>query len=193
MRAKSEQTLGCLMWTGFAMLPIGVILLMMATFGAMGRFGLSGARDVSGVLFIGLAVGFIIIGLALSLGTLIWGTIAAKREYKPRGKLMTIQGVRIIQRFGYTRDGVLLSSEWEWEHRDDVDFFVKMHLPDGRVEEFMTRPEVFAACGEGMLGTALVDGKWLGGFTHTIGAGAVPDRGGRTAEIGESYDAKPNP
>ena len=50
------------------------------------------------------------------------------------------------------------------EGRDNLRYFVRLWFPNGTQNEYRCGPDVFGQCGEGMWGSATVQGDWLGGF-----------------------------
>ncbi|MBS1721060.1 MAG: hypothetical protein JST35_11495 [Armatimonadetes bacterium] len=132
---------------------------------------------VTGILCIGLgfilspllALGFILlIGGVISTGAgLALGVLGEQNAHT--GPVQSATGVRVVSRHIFDNGKVM--EEWMLEGADDPKYFVKIELaPNNRIE-FQTSDEVYWQCGEGMIGDAFFQGKWLGRFVPTIGAG----------------------
>lgn len=106
--------------------------------------------------------GGIILGLMLIGGTLIYGVLVDRNETK--GEAIGIEHARVVARYALTADGVLHTDPDSIEHAEKPKFYVRLALPGRGSIEFRTSPDTFWNCGEGMTGTAEIQGKWLGRF-----------------------------
>jgi hypothetical protein len=75
----------------------------------------------------------------------------------------------VIARYGYTKDWVMLTEEYQFEQAEHPTYYLKLEVAPGVVEEFECRPETYFAAGEGMTGEAVFRGKWCGRFAPYIG------------------------
>lgn len=160
-----------MIWGGFLIAALGVLATILVYMGGFLRLSYStgqGAPDVGMLVFRGLGPSFVLIGLAFAIVGLAWGLAEARRLASRTGKVVEYPNSQIVMRFGY-RDGTVLTEPWQWEGDPSVELYVKIRLTDGRVHELRTAPEVHAHCGDGMWGTASVDGVWLGRFVPDIG------------------------
>lgn len=108
------------------------------------------------------AFGGVILGLVLIGGTLVYGVMVDRNETK--GVLLGIEHARVVARYALTPDGVLHTDPNDIEYAERPKFYVRLALPGQGSIEFRTSPETFWSCGEGMSGTAEIQGKWLGRF-----------------------------
>lgn len=109
---------------------------------------------------------FLVLGLAMVAGGLIMGFSFIGSQRKGPGK--SIEYFRILARFATSRDGNLLA-DWEIEAADRPRFYVRATFPNGGIDEFEVAPEIYFQCGEGMVGQADVQGRWIGRFIPYIG------------------------
>lgn len=127
------------------------------------RDAVSGAiRDMGPANAALASFGGVILGLVLIGGTLIYGVLLDRNETK--GMLVGIEHARVVARYALTNDGILHTDPIDIEHADRPKFYVRLALPQQGSIEFRTSPETFWNCGEGMTGTAEIQGKWLGRF-----------------------------
>jgi hypothetical protein len=63
----------------------------------------------------------------------------------------------------------MLTSDWELEESLVSQYLVRIQLSGVGSTELECRPETYFAAGEGMVGEAEVQGKWLGKFSPYIG------------------------
>lgn len=108
------------------------------------------------------AFGGVILGLVLIGGTLVYGVLVDRNETK--GTVVGVEYARVVARYGLTPDGVLHTDPDAIEYAEKIKFYVRLALPGQGSIEFRTSPETFWNCGEGMTGTAEIQGKWLGRF-----------------------------
>ena len=108
------------------------------------------------------AFGGVILGLLLIAGTLVYGVVLDRAETK--GAALGIEHARVIARYALTADGVLHTDAESIEYAENPRYYVRLALPGRGSVEFRTAPETFWNCGEGMTGTAEIQGKWLGRF-----------------------------
>ncbi|MFQ3586214.1 MAG: hypothetical protein SNJ74_09025 [Fimbriimonadaceae bacterium] len=169
--AGKESLIGCLIWGGFLTSIFGVLATVLLYGAGLVRLSYSTgqrAPDVGILVFRGIGPALVLVGLAAALVGLAWGLRESKKLGSKTGRVVEYPDCQIVMRFAY-RDGAILTEPWQWEDDPSVERYVKVRLPDGRVREFRTSPEVHAGCGDGMRGTASVDGLWLGRFVPHIG------------------------
>ena len=127
------------------------------------RDPLSGAiRDMGPANAALAAFGGVILGLVLIGGTLVYGVMVDRNETK--GVAVGIEHARVIARYALTADGVLHTDAESIQYAEKPRYYVRLALPGQGSIEFKTSPETFWNCGEGMTGTAEIQGKWLGRF-----------------------------
>ncbi|MBS1716581.1 MAG: hypothetical protein JSS72_02470 [Armatimonadetes bacterium] len=121
----------------------------------------NGALAQMGLSALGFLVGFgmIVAGIALGFAIHITRFFGFRR---------TVTHCKIIARY-------VLNSEHQHASEDDVAvgqsvrYYVKLAAPYRGPMEFECVPDVFFSCGEGMVGEAQFQGRWLGRFTPYIG------------------------
>ncbi len=171
MEPFKEKTVGCALATGVTLIICSLGLTWLFSVagiyrGTYTREPITNKVTDAGTLNL-LTITFIVIGVLIAGGAIAYGLwLNANRANGPR-KLW--EGVRVVARYGYSGDGVLLVSEWELEVADNPKYYVRLLLPDGHQDEFECTPSVFFHAGEGMVGDAEVQSKWLGHFRPHIG------------------------
>lgn len=174
--AKSEGTVGTLLMVGASMTVVGVlascVLFMAGAFTAThtrtpstGAVNDIGPANLLPWSFALVGVGIIVFVAGLGLG--YWYELKGST-----GIPQTYQGVQVIARYGFSKDGHMLS-DWEVESRDDVKFYVKLALGEGVMQEFECGREVYYQSGEGMIGAATTQGRWMGSFIPAFGQGVI--------------------
>jgi hypothetical protein len=173
--ARKEGAVGCLIFGGLLLIPVGILLTVVLYFGAIVRFEYSKGTDLSLFVLRGLGPFTILLGMVLAGVGLFWGWKEGQGQYRGKGRAQVHPNARVVARFGQDRDGTLLTEEWQYEEAERPRYFVKLQYPDGRIVECETRPEVWAHCGEGMVGDATIDGGWLGMFAAKVGHAPPPN------------------
>ena len=169
MTEKGKETaVGCALFGGLGIAAIGLVLTLMLYMG--GTLAMMKRQDVSMWAARGLGPGLILLGLLVSGGALLYGIREGRRVTSGKGAQVD-PGARVMARYAYDREGTMVVDEWLFDERDDLKFYVKLALTGGAIREFQCRREVHAMCGEGMVGAATFDGRWLGGFTPQMGGG----------------------
>lgn len=121
----------------------------------------AGAMNLLPVTLVFLVIGLLMFAGGLALG---FGVISCHKK----GPQKQIDYFRILARFATSRSGALLS-DWELENADRPRFYVRATYPNAHVEEYEVAPEMYLQCGEGMVGQAEIQGRWIGRFTPYIG------------------------
>jgi hypothetical protein len=189
MSEGRETTVGCILWTGVALIAIGFILFMFGMFRGFAAFGISGAKDPTAIIEAPFLLIPSVLGMIMALGALGYGIWQGKREYKPTGNRRLVENARIMARYVYNNRGEMLTEEYQWDGMDDVKFYVKIETPGEQPQEYQCVQPVYETCGEGMIGQATVDGRWLGAFSPYLGKQGAVDRGALSPDVGRSYDA----
>jgi hypothetical protein len=173
MEAFKEKSAGFLMVAGAAVCVISLILAFM--FAGGGIFHATATRDATtgritdmgdsylaliGVL--GFVVGCFMIGIPV-----VFGLLHTKNRFE--GTVLTVPNVQVVARYGYTKQWVMITNDYEFETADNPTYFLRLEVGPGEVKEFECRPEVYFSAGEGMYGEAMLKGKWCGRFAPYIG------------------------
>jgi hypothetical protein len=173
MEAFKEKTVGFLLVAGIVVCVLSFLLGF--AFAGGGIFHATATRDPStnqitdmgdSVLVpftaLGFATGLLMIGGGLGYGIY-------KNRTRHQGFMKVVPNVRVIARYGYTRDWNMLTEEWQFASADDPTYYLKLETSPGMVEEYECRPETYFSAGEGMTGEAVLRGKWCGRFAPYIG------------------------
>jgi hypothetical protein len=138
--------------------------------------------DAGTMNFVPIAILCFVLGLVASIGGVCYGLfVAATERIGPR----KARGVKVLSRYCYTRDGVMLVAQWEIDGAENPRYYTRLDFgSDLGTMECECTAEVFYQCGEGMTGVAETQGKWLGSF--------VPDMGTRYQTEHVADDSIPN-
>lgn len=161
---KSHQRSVLMIGGGIVTVGVGVVLLFVAFNGGTAAHVIGGpARSLDLMIpiscFVILAgIISVVVGIFSGLGRVHKQGSAQERQMMP--------GAQIICRFAldYQRQmvfdtGLML---------DDFQRYVQIQFADGRKGEFKTNVEVWENCPDGMKGTAIIQGDWLGAFTPVV-------------------------
>jgi len=86
-----------------------------------------------------------------------------------KGKVAVLDGCQIAARFAINRIGETLFDADYVEFDDPkTKLFVRLNRPNLPSLEVRTNQHVWLACGEGMYGSAHVDGDWMGRFEQRV-------------------------
>lgn len=151
-----DRRLSNILFAGFVLLLLGGVgsgFMFLATlsFGA----GAYIAAGIFGILFLG-GLGLLIYGLATGLGF--------NRRMGRVTDIRPISGATVVARFAENEIGDTVFSDFDPE---GAKLYVRLAVPGGRSLELRTSAEVWHSAGEGMLGTAYVQGDWLGRFERS--------------------------
>ncbi|AIE84312.1 hypothetical protein [Fimbriimonas ginsengisoli] len=170
--AFEEKTVGCLMASGCAISIIGGGLMWVFSVagifrGTYTRTPVTNQINDAGTLnLVPLMILVVIIGLLMFCGGMGYGFWKVTREKK--GPRATQPNFRILARYVYDK-GILITDELAIEQADKPRYYVRGMTPDHVVGEYETTPEVYFQCGEGMVGEAEIQGRWVGRFIPYIG------------------------
>lgn len=157
-----QKGVGCLMFAGVLLFAIGALLTLVLFGGGALRMANTQGKDPSLLIVAGFGPLFILLGIGLAIGGLVWG-LAVNRK-AANSPPMTYPGSRVLARYALLPG----TDEMMFEDMDPtlegIRFFAQMRLPDGRTPELRCPYPVFQLLGEGMVGTATVQGDWIGSF-----------------------------
>lgn len=163
MIRKDDAKLSNLMTVGIWMiiggLAIGALGFVMAMLSlATSMMALSG---LGGLVFL--------IGLIL-VGATVVGGLRTEKMASTTTQAVQVPNCLIIARFATNSVGETLFSEEDIFFDDPkTKFFIRIQPEYGRQIELRTNLPVWQGCGEGMRGTAVVQGDWLGSFSKQLG------------------------
>jgi hypothetical protein len=130
-------------------------------------------RDTGDMKLVPIGVGIAGIGLLALVGGLGYSLFAHGGRH--RGPVRTLNRVRVVARYGINRQGAVMA-DWELEQDESAKTYVKLAIGPGVFEEFECAREMYYQAGEGMMGDAEIQGRWLGRFVPLIG-GLPPQPG----------------
>jgi hypothetical protein len=157
------------------------LILAVSSFGLAWMFGLSGfvsgtynrepgtnrITDAGTLNLVPLMIFGMAAGVLMMIGALAYGFWIVRNE--KTGPRDVVSHFRILARYAY--DGpLMIHEEYEIESARKPKFYVRGQFPSGETVEFETSEEVYRTAGEGMVGEAEVQGKWLGRFVGYVGA-----------------------
>jgi len=163
---QKEGLVGCGLFGGIVVALLGAGLSLVMFMG--GTLALMKRGDVN--MWAARAVGpaMILLGLLATGAALLYGIREGRRVTSGKGALMD-PTARVLARYAFDRKGQMVVDDWLFDELDGLKFYVKLELTGGAVREFQCQRMVHSMCGEGMVGAATFDGRWLGGFAPRIG------------------------
>lgn len=167
-----EKAIGCLVFAAFGLVGVGALGFVMLMGGGALRMANSQGKDPSLLILSGIAGGAILLGFACAILALVWGT---GRNRRARSAPPTSAPVRILARYALMPGtSEMMFSDFDPDY-PGIRFFARVRKADGNAIELQCAYPVFAMLGEGMTGTAVVQGDWISVF-HPAGP-AQPNAG----------------
>ena len=114
-----------------------------------------------------LMITIICLGITMMLVAVAYGIWRGQTQNQ--GLRRTVENVRVLSRYGFSRDGNMLNADWELEAAENPRYYLKVQFADGTIGELECAAETFFAAGEGMYGDVELQGLWVGLFTPYIG------------------------
>ena len=150
-----------------AFLVIAGALVAFCSGGLLLLFGLANMAGGSRAEVPGLGFG-LVLGLTMIVVGAAYGMWSAATE---RSGIRATKQVKVVARYAFNREGLMLVSEWEIEACDRPRYYVRLDFgyPAGTLECECSE-QVYYQCGEGMTGIADLQGKWIGSFVPHTGA-----------------------
>lgn len=137
---------------------VGIFLTVIMFFGSRLLSGAIFVLVLGPVLFL---AGMGLVAYAVFSGLSFTNTLRTKSAPTP------LDGVRIQARYAMNTIGEMLFNEQDWD-LPGTRFYVRILYPNGRSSELECAYPVFCQCGEGMWGTAIIQGDWVSQFTPSI-------------------------
>jgi hypothetical protein len=167
-----QRTVGCMLAGGCLMIVCGGVLSVLFTFAGVFRGtytrdpGTNAITDAGDMNLVPLMIVMIAAGALLMFIGLGYGVMVIRGEKK--GPRTVVEHFQVLARYAY--DGQeMLNEPWQIESAEKPRFYVRggrMHSP---VTEYECSEAVYWSAGEGMVGEAETQGKWLGRFTPYVG------------------------
>ena len=110
-------------------------------------------------------------GIGLIGASIFYGISFEKSSQK--GPEVTEPNCRVMARYGVNSRNEIISSDWATE-ADDFKPYVRLHSPRKGAMEFQCAFPVWDQCGEGMMGDATIQGRWLSSFKPYVGGVPSP-------------------
>jgi len=153
---KDDKGLATIMMVGLWMMGIAVLLIV---------------ASVVNLYFFIVAIPLFLIGLIVTGYAVLKGLHTEKKASRS-GTPHQIPDCLIIAKFATNGIGEMIFNDYDILMDDPkVKFYVQMQAQTGSKMELTTNSTVWQTCGEGMRGTAMVQGDWLGAFAPMIGSG----------------------
>ena len=159
-----EGRIGCSLFAG-----VGIFVLGLGTFLVMMMASASEAaspwQDGSYTILrkTGIPLGISLIGLGV-IGFNLFKMWWIPRQESNSKVVEDQEGVYVISKNAFDSQ---MNMYFPTEPDDDLKYFVTLQLPNGRRKEYRTSVQTFFTLGEGMTGTAKIQGDWLGMFVVT--------------------------
>lgn len=160
MDASKQKRIAYLVGGGAVLFFVGLVFWFLMIGGGAAAAAKQG--DPSMMLLSGLPLGITVIGLFMAFAGLVIGWKSAFSDDSKR-PLTDVENIYIIAAFILDRKGDKVF-EPEMYEPDDIRHYVQIRFPDGTAQEVQTAPELFALIGEGMKGTATIQGRWMSAF-----------------------------
>jgi hypothetical protein len=168
-----EKSIGFAFVTSIVLIVIGLACTALFAMGGVfrgtyTREPLTNKITDAGTLnWVPMSLTLVALGVVIGLVAIGYGFFYDKTANT--GKRQTIANARILSRYGYTKDGTMLTNSYEFEFANEPRYYVRMQTDHDRISEYECVEAVFFSCGEGMYGEAEIQGKWLGKFVPYIG------------------------
>lgn len=155
-----EGRIGCMLWAGLGLIILGFGLSFVMMLGGLASVAM-GSRDWFDASVIPLSL--VIVGVllcAFNLARMWWIPYRAAHAVVKE----EVPGAYVVAKSAFDRS---MNMSFPSEPDTDLRYYVTLQLPGGKKAEFRTAMETFFTIGEGAIGTATVQGDWLGMFITT--------------------------
>jgi len=168
-----QGAIGYSLLGGCALSVISLILIGMFTMGGVFRGTYTRdpftnkITDAGTLNFVPIAFSFFALGVLLMFGAVVYGLYSSATEQTGPRKS---HPVKVLARYAFNREGLMIISEWEIEEAENPRFYVRLDFgTEMGTLECECSESIFYQCGEGMNGMAELQGKWLGSFIPYTG------------------------
>ncbi|MBL1151918.1 MAG: hypothetical protein D8M22_04175 [Armatimonadetes bacterium] len=168
--AKYETKLAILLYGGLALVPLGFLATIAVYAGGTLRLVASRGEDVSMYLLRWVGPMVTLVGMIMAGSALYIGLRQARQPRKGEGQLFRVPNVVVIGKEAYDKQLRRLFEDWEFVESESPRFYVKFQFSDEEIREYETSLETFLICGEGSRGEALIQGRWVCGYTAQVAA-----------------------
>lgn len=156
MNSRKENQIAWMLILGVAFVLFGMLFTILAFGSAMGM------KSKTPPLVIALGPIMVIAGVGLAGWGVFYGHFANRKMEKTGAKYFP--DCYIVGRFAYNENKDMIFSDFEELDSPKDKFYVRIKTADGRDEEFECARDLIVRIGEGMIGNAQVNGRWMGSF-----------------------------
>ncbi len=161
---KSQQRSVLLVGGGIVTVGIGLFLLFVAFNGGTAAH-MAGGPTKSLDLMIPISC-LVMLGGIISVVVGIFSGLGRVHKQSSAQEQQILPGAQIICRFALdSRREMVFDTGMML---DEFQRYVQIQFADGRKGEFKTHVSVWDNCPDGMKGTAIIQGDWLGAFTPVV-------------------------
>ncbi len=175
LKEGKQRVIAWLMIGGLVVMFFGLVLWLMFAGGGSLRYLYTHGADKSYEPMVGFALLVGLSGAALIVAGLVVGLMEAfsSNAKKP---IVRVEGCYVVGRYIQGPGGANLYEEPTGSD-EEATYFVRMSMPGGQKMEFRCAPEVFHAACDGLRGSVVYQGNWLGQFVpeRPMGAQAPQD------------------
>ncbi|MCB8932153.1 MAG: DUF2500 domain-containing protein [Fimbriimonadaceae bacterium] len=158
---QREKAIGCLVFAAFGLVGLGAIGFVMLMGGGALRMANSQGKDPSLLILSGFAALSILLGFGCAILALVWGL---GRNRRARSAEPEFARVRILARYALMPGtSEMMFSDFDPDY-PGIRFFARVRFENGAARELQCAYPVFSMLGEGMTGTATVQGDWISIF-----------------------------
>jgi hypothetical protein len=160
MDSSKQRLVRMLTIVGGSLTLLGVMAYFMMLAG--GAAAMAKRGDPNMFAFAGLPLVVSLIGCAMAAAGL-W--IGFRHTFKndSASPVQAVEGAYIIACVATNKTGDPVFDRDMYD-RSELQYYVQVRLPDDSRSEYKTSADVFESLGEGLTGTAIIQGKWLGQF-----------------------------
>lgn len=166
---RKQKMIGIGLFGGIALLICGGLLTWVLSMGSVFRATYTrdtlrndAVTDIGVGAYVPWGVLIMAIGALSAVTAVVYGLMQVKGQNS--GPRRIIPNCRIVARFAADKTGVLYTEPGQIEFIDNLKFCVRMVSQMEGSVEYECSEEVFWSCGEGMVGDAEFQGKWIGAF-----------------------------
>lgn len=168
MRYRAHDLVGWMLYGGGLLVVLGFIVTLMIWGGAVASLAYRGDPTLARYVWVGPLL--IVLGGVAMVSGLIVGRWAANPVHRT-ARIVRYPDVRVVGRFGESRDGQMYFADLDLLDDEKLRYFVQLEIVPGDIREFECAAPVWEQAGEGMRGDAVGQGRWLSQFLpHQGGA-----------------------
>jgi hypothetical protein len=167
MSALKEKSVGMMIYGGCGsslLCGCGTWILMVG----LGVSGLrTGAQSGAANFLMYLAIFVTVVAGLVGVVGIGMGILSSNSEFS--GERLVAKNARVIARYAIDDEGVMMTDDFSVANMEKPKYFVRLDIGSGENAEYQCAEKTYWEAGEGMLGDAEIQGKWLGQFTPYFG------------------------